>query len=626
MAQRYLVLTFIILAQAFADAFGFIQVEDEIESLPEFVVESRVALSEPIGVIAAPISELRYEPLVDVQARQSAEAQGDVTLRGGIFENTGFSIGAATLFDPQTGHYFSEIPIDPLMLSNPQVQTGIDNAIGGFNSSVGTIQYAWQPIREGSQITFAIGDNSFNHQQFMLNTIFSDQIMGKIVSASFALERSEGDGSEPNSQHNFNRYNFRLQISDESSQTDLFIGYQDKFFAWPFLYAPRQTHDAISNVGDTESENLKTALFLVNHRQFYGENSFIELSAYHRVHTDDYEFDKDTPGLFNPYEHRTRVTSIGLQGRHNWDPWSINYGAQLLGDSINSTTLNERSFDSRTYYKLTLLPEKTFFLENGNALTTKAGFSFDASNRDSSAVLPLLSFNLKQPLADGSNSYYIQYVETSQVPGYTALNSNPSSGLFRGNADLERERSRNIEAGLNVVRSNWRADFAVFYRMDQDLVDWTYSDANTSARTANPVDINTFGIEAVWQGNYDALDLILGYTFLNKSEDYGLANVDASFYALNFAEHRWTAAILWQLGQEWLLRSDNEFRLQKANKLRSSKDEAFLSSLSLSWNPLLYLDLTISMGIDNLFDSDFEEVPGVPGAGRHFAVSSRYAW
>src|SRR5215831_1265583 len=91
-------------------------------SLPELTVYSpRVANQSPAGTFAMPVSALRYEPQVDIQARNLGEAQADVTIRGGIFENTGFQAGAVTLVDPQTGHYFAEIPIAPAMLAAPQV-------------------------------------------------------------------------------------------------------------------------------------------------------------------------------------------------------------------------------------------------------------------------------------------------------------------------------------------------------------------------------------------------------------------------------------------------------------------------------------------------------------------------
>src|SRR4051812_16797465 len=74
-------------------------------SLPEMTVYSpRVANQEPVATFAMPVSVLRFEPRVDLQGRNFAESQADVAIRGGTFENTGVRIGAASLYDPQTGH------------------------------------------------------------------------------------------------------------------------------------------------------------------------------------------------------------------------------------------------------------------------------------------------------------------------------------------------------------------------------------------------------------------------------------------------------------------------------------------------------------------------------------------
>src|SRR4051812_14075525 len=74
------------------------------------VFSTSVANQTPVGTFAMPVSGLRFEPRVDVQARNTAEGQADVTIRGGIFENTGFGVGAVSLTDPQTGHYYAELP------------------------------------------------------------------------------------------------------------------------------------------------------------------------------------------------------------------------------------------------------------------------------------------------------------------------------------------------------------------------------------------------------------------------------------------------------------------------------------------------------------------------------------
>ena len=110
--------------------------ESEVVTLPQFeIAGTRVANETPVGTFGMTVSGLRFEPLVDVQSRNMAEGQADVAVRGGIFENTGFRIGGASLFDPQTGHYFAEIPVAPAMLGPVAVLTGADNAVAGFNSS-----------------------------------------------------------------------------------------------------------------------------------------------------------------------------------------------------------------------------------------------------------------------------------------------------------------------------------------------------------------------------------------------------------------------------------------------------------------------------------------------------------
>ena len=123
-------------------------------NLPEVTVYSpRVANQSAAATFAMPVSTLRYEPFVDVQARNLTEAQADVTIRGGIFENTGFRIGGATLFDPQTGHYFAEIPIAPAMLGAPEILTGVANAAGTTNATTGTVAYGWRPVRTGGALS-----------------------------------------------------------------------------------------------------------------------------------------------------------------------------------------------------------------------------------------------------------------------------------------------------------------------------------------------------------------------------------------------------------------------------------------------------------------------------------------
>ncbi len=588
--------------------------DENVYELPKFEIYSeQVANQTPVAAFAMPVSGLRFEPRVDVQARNLPEAEADITIRGGIFENTGFKVGSLSLFDPQTGHYFAEIPIAPAMLVSPKVLTGADNAIAGFNAGVGTVAYGWRPIEQRGEATAAFGDYASDRQSLYQGIVLPGGSSGQTIAADVELSRSESDGSVPFGDHNFKRASGRIQLRGAGSQTDLFAGTQQKFFGWPNLYTP---------FGVNETEDLHTQLYVLNHREWTSPDSYWQVGAYYRRNYDDYEFDRFVPGEFNPYQHTTQVRSLSLEGHQDFEGIAVAYNAEVMRDSLESTALTFGRFNTRTYLKLGAVPEYNFSTSEGK-LKLRAGATYDYTNRDASAVSPIVAVELNQP---GGQRLYAQYAESTQVPTYTALNSNPSAGLFRGNPNLGREISRNLELGTTFKQAGWTVETALFYRWDDNLVDWTFQEGVT-ARTANPVDTGTLGCEIVAVRKTPRCDLVLGYTYLNKSADYGTATVDASFYALNFARHRLTAAVVARLGAGFELRLDNEFRVQEKNLLRvTGGNEAALSSLGLYYLPSRLPGIEFSLLVDNLWDSSFQEVPAVPAARRQFSVGAARRW
>jgi hypothetical protein len=597
-----------------------LRADDAPVELPRMTVFSpRIANQEPVGAFAMPVSVLRYEPLVDVQARNLGEAQADVTIRGGIFENTGFRVGGVSLYDPQTGHYFAEIPVAAAMLAEPQVLTGVDNALEGFNANVGAISYGWRPIATRGEIALGLGNHDLERQSFYQGYASRAKIAGRTVAADTEFSRSSGDGTIPYGDHDFYRINGRVQLAGAGSQTDLFAGYQEKFFGWPNLYTPFGVH---------ETENLQTTLVALNHRENLGAEDFVQLGAFYRRNKDDYEYSRETPGQFNPYQHTTWARAISLSGRNDLGYLALNYSAEYLTDNIASTSLVYGSYKSRSYFKVGLLPEKSWSVAANRRLVAKAGLTFDDTNRDASAFSPVAELAVIDNQGAGDlNRYYLSFAKTSQVATYTALKSNPSSGLFRGNANLGREKTQNLELGWSHTQGRWSFRSAVFYRRDDALVDWTYTYARTAARSANAVDIDTFGFEGVATYTNARLKIVLGYTFLDKEADYRGASVDASFYALNYATNRLTAAIIAQLGGGFELRMDNVARVQEDNRLRViGGDEALISSLGLYYLPKAVPGLEVSLAASNLWNCNYQEVPAVPAPGRQVSAGVTYRW
>ena len=592
------------------------KVSNDIEKIT--VESSTTANTKPVGTFSSPVSNLEYDPRVDLQSRNMAEAQADVTIRGGIFENTGFRVGSATLLDPQTGHYFAEIPIAQEMLSNANVLTGADNALLGVNSSVGTVSRNWTPIKTAGSASIGAGNNNFNLQRIHSGVSMA---LGDSTDWTLGLEgefsRSESDGTIENGDHDFQRASGRIQLVGPSSQTDLFFGSQDKFFGWPNMYTP-------FNVNETE--DLETQLLILNHKQEYAQDSTFEISTYYRNNKDHYVFSRENPDVFQAF-HETDVKSIALSGRHaQTASFALNYSTQFIADNIKSTTL-ENNFTSRHYYKVSVLPEYRMGLQNDQELTFRLGAAFDDTNRDDSQVSLIGDITWETVNADDtSQTIYLSYSEASQVAGYTAIGGSDTGGLFRSNYNLEREITKNIELGLALDRDSWRLDSAIFYRQDNDLTDWTYSLNSTSARSANPVDIDTLGLELLVTKRFDSAEIITSYTFLEKSEDYGAADIDASFYALNFPDHRVTLGVIWHPTDIIEVRVDNEWRKQEENTLRNGDDDALFTHLSLKISPAQVKGLDIVLAADNLWDESFEEIPGTPGRGEQYTISATYNW
>ena len=133
---------------------------DEVEVLQPITVQGkRIANLQPASSYAALVSGLRFDPQIDVQARGLPEGQADITVRGGQFENTGFRLGAVTIFDPQTGHYAVEVPIAPVILSPPELLTDLDHGLGAFNASVATIRYGFNRINNGGSFDIGFGND-----------------------------------------------------------------------------------------------------------------------------------------------------------------------------------------------------------------------------------------------------------------------------------------------------------------------------------------------------------------------------------------------------------------------------------------------------------------------------------
>ncbi len=583
-------------------------------SLPVVTVYSpSIANQAPAGTFAMPVSSLRYDPLVDIEPRNMAEAQADVTIQGDTFENTGLQVGALSIFDPQTGHYLMELPVAPVMLGAPEVLTGEPFAASSMNATGGGLAYNWKAVGTGGFAAGAIGDDGLQREEVYQGLAGSG---ASHLAADADWAHSSGNGTVPFGDFHFDRADARLEYLAPGSVTDLFAGYQSSFFGWPNLYTP---------FGSDETENLQTVLVALNNREELGQGQFIEGGAFYRRNKDDYAFSRFAPlGPTHPYQHTTWEYGASMGGRQDYDGVILNYHAEETTDWLRSTSLTYGPYHSRKLEKVTLVPEEDWAAPGGEYVL-KAGASYDGSNRESGVVSPVAEIS-RSWSASGLRRVYASYSTTTELPSYTALDSSPTAGLFLGNPGLGRETSRDTEVGVSGNIGGWSGQAAVFYRRDDNLVDWTYTNG-VFGRSANAVNLQTEGLELVARHSWGLVTAVLGYTALAKSADYMDANISASFYALNYARQRLTAALTLELTETLELRLDNAARIQEADSLRTQGgNDAINSSLGLYWRPQSTRRVELSLMVDNLWNSAFQSVPGVPASRRQLSFGATYGW
>lgn len=585
--------------------------------MDEVTVSARVANQVPVGTFGMPISALRYEPQIDLQTRSLAEAQADLTIRGGTFETVGFRLGGVSLGDPQTGHYLAEIPVAPEMLTQPRVGTGASLSLDSINATSGLVSYGWRPVRRGGALSLVVGEGELlsaaGHQGLPGIARFGK---GQI-NADFAWARSSSDGVLRYSDHEFERLNGRLQWIDGQTQTDFWAAYQTKRFGLVNLYTP---------FNSAETEDLQTLLVALNHRVEFLAGDYFETAISYRRNKDDYAFNRFAAvGPVHPFQHTTWLTGAAVSGRSSLGEATLVYRGEASADEIESTSLTFGNYRTRTLGKASLAAEKVWGADQGGRVVATVGVSVDDSNRTDPAWSPVVELAREWP-GSGIARAWVGFAGSTQLPSYTALNSNANAGLFRGNASLGRSRAENIEAGIAGAAGKWSGSAVIFARSDRDLVDWTFR-RGVTARSANAVNLDTSGLEVIARRQWSRAEVVFGFTALAKDADYKGAAVDASFYALNYARYRLTAALIWRIAREWELRLDNAARVQSDNLLRSiGGDEALMSTLGVGYRPVALPGVSFALRADNLWQSNFQEVPAVPASPRLFSLGVTYAW
>ena len=276
----------------------------------------------------------------------------------------------------------------------------------------------------------------------------------------------------------------------------------------------------------------------------------------------------------------------------------------ILGGEIQKDVIKSNGLGDHTNKNLSLYSEyeasltERFYLNLGLRSDFFSGYSAQFNPNVSLALI--LSPKLKLRGSAG---------RAFRIPSFTELYYSSPANI--GNPKLKPEKTLSVEAGLDYFPLNsltW--EMTLFFRRDRDLIDWAKQNIQEPWKVQNIHKALFFGMDTRlhWGSHFS-----FGYNYIRSNVKQ--TPDQYTKYVFNHPVHHISSAIVFDLPfsvKTGLFSAYKKRRLEKGYLVLDIK----LSKLYKQWE--FYLKIT------NLFDIDYEEIPGISMPGRWITGGFRF--
>ncbi len=534
---------------------------------------------------------LQYAAGVDLAQRGVDGVQGDVSIRGGSFEETLVLIDGVSVDDSQTGHHNLNLPVSLDDIQRIEILKGPGSSIYGANAFSGVINIITKKGRDKTlSLKLSGGQNSYYDGSF-----YGAYPIG-IFNNHISFSRQKSNGFMYNTEFNISNFTYETSINSGESNLNLFFGYNDKKFGANSFY---------SVLFPNQWEHTTTKL--LNIGGVFGNNAFsVSPKIYWRRNDDNYLLDYLNPSFYQNI-HQTNIYGAQIQVSFNSVLGTTSIGGEYNTDKIKSTNLGNHSRNKKGFFaEQEYSPFKSFMII-ANA------FAYDYSSIGWE-IWP--GINLGYDVVKNVR-IYASVGKAFRIPTYTELYySSPASV---GNPDLKYEQTINYEAGINIIKSVYNAKLSFFRKEGTNLIDWVRENSSQPWKARNISSLNTDGFEISFMTNpslmiknFPIYELGIDYTYLNSNKTSGQFQ---SQYLLQYLRHQliFNVENNWWLGicQSWEVRYEDRINL----------GNFFLVDTQL------YKDFgqyNLFIKATNLFNKSYQEISGVPLPGRWVTAGIKF--
>lgn len=529
---------------------------------------------------------------VDLQSRAlTGGIQADFSLRGSTFQQVLILLNDQRVNDPQTGHFNSDIPFTKEDIQKIEVIPGASSSLFGSDAIGGAINFALvAPKDRMISWEFVAGNNRNGYGLFS----FSDKF--KELGLRFSVEDAQSKGFRDDTDYKkfTTSLGAYLDLPDNGVWENNF-GYQEKDFGAYDFYTP--------GLGYPSREWTKT--YLINSGiSLNNDGLLIKPNFLWRRHYDKFQL-KKTVASFNNHRNDMITPSIyfqkdlGLFGKGGM-------GFEWGQERIVSSNMGRHIRDHRS-----------IFLDN----SVSVGQSWDLGS--SLRVDDFSDFNMeytgslsvKFKLTD-EVAFNLGIARNMRVPSFTELYySDKASIPTIGNTELAAEKAWNYQAGFEYKQKEFSTGLVLFLRQERQMIDWVRSSSVQEWQAKNFTRDNVFGVEySLHKQINKLLSFDAHYTYTDKKID----NQGYLYkYGPNYARHLVNTVFNFDLP---FGRQEIGFNYKK----RPVRNGWLLMNAGLNYN--LNKNSKIFLNSTNILNVEYQDIAGIPQAGRYVEGGLRMEW
>ena len=460
---------------------------------------------------------LSYVPGLDLRQRGVQGIQGDLSIRGGSFDQNLILVNGFKLVDPQTGHHALNLPVLLTNIESIEVYKGSGTRIFGQNAMTGAVNFVTKARnKHGVDMQVSTGDFGGIGTQVTVGAP-----IGKL-SQSFSFGFDKSNGYWYNSDYTNKQYFYDGALPIGKNQVlRALLGYTDRSFGANGYYTPSFPD---------QWESTQMAIGGISHELKMNKLTLLTKASL-RTHRDEFRLKRFEP-TFYTNKHQSEVITLEETLKLESKLGESGFGAEYRFEDLSSSNLGERQ---RTYVSL-FLDHSLKFLNNTLILVGNVHyFNLAMNEKIYEKVLPGFEVSYSPITA---LKLFGNIGQSYRAPTYTDLfYQDPNNS---GNPDLQPEYATNAELGatwnLFFQKSensknkseSITIDAALFRRNTSNMIDWV-KNISSSPSPWKPVNLSNViftGIESniSYRSNKKTFisirEFTLGYNFINVNHEF----------------------------------------------------------------------------------------------------------